>query len=150
MQGVRERFAELAGLPDEAIDLAEGALLIAAEAAPSLDVAHYLGELDALADESARACSARYGVTLDGAEAVRKILDTTAKLGWVRGGSKALPWRNRAIARLGRAPGVPTPVHDRPPHPPAAAGTAGAAACTSGCHAACCPACAVAAAAPTP
>jgi regulator of sirC expression with transglutaminase-like and TPR domain len=52
MQGVRERFAELAGLPDEAIDLAEVALLIAAEAAPSLDVAHYLGELDALAEEA--------------------------------------------------------------------------------------------------
>jgi regulator of sirC expression with transglutaminase-like and TPR domain len=52
MEGVRARFAELAGLPDEAIDLAEGALLIAAEAAPSLDVAHYLSELDALAEEA--------------------------------------------------------------------------------------------------
>ena len=46
----RRRFAEAAQTRDEAIDLAEAALLIAAEAYPGLDIAHYLALLDALAD----------------------------------------------------------------------------------------------------
>jgi regulator of sirC expression with transglutaminase-like and TPR domain len=45
----RRRFSEVAALPDEAIDLAEGALLIAAEDNPDLDVAATLGRLDDLA-----------------------------------------------------------------------------------------------------
>ncbi len=47
----REHFAALASGPDDAIDLGEAALWLAAEARPGLDVAHYLGRLDALADE---------------------------------------------------------------------------------------------------
>ena len=46
----RESFARIARLPDAEIDLAEAALLIAAEEYPSLDVASYLARLDALAD----------------------------------------------------------------------------------------------------
>ena len=42
-----------------------------------------------------------------------KILETTVDLGWVRGGTKALAWRNGALARFGRRHGVPTPVNDR-------------------------------------
>jgi regulator of sirC expression with transglutaminase-like and TPR domain len=49
----RQRFAELAARPEEAIDVAEGALLIAAEAYPDLDVDSYLLRLERLA-ESAR------------------------------------------------------------------------------------------------
>jgi regulator of sirC expression with transglutaminase-like and TPR domain len=45
----RRRFSEVAALPDEAIDLAEGALLIAAEDSPDLDVAANLARLDELA-----------------------------------------------------------------------------------------------------
>ena len=44
---------------------------------------------------------------------MRKILETTKELGWVRGGAKALAWRNGAIARFGRRHGIPTPVNDR-------------------------------------
>jgi regulator of sirC expression with transglutaminase-like and TPR domain len=47
--GARRRFAALATLPDEAIDLAEGALLIAAEEYPSLDVGAYLQRLEGMA-----------------------------------------------------------------------------------------------------
>jgi regulator of sirC expression with transglutaminase-like and TPR domain len=50
----RARFEALAALPDEAIDLALGALLIAAEACPDLDVAAYLARLDALAAHAGR------------------------------------------------------------------------------------------------
>jgi regulator of sirC expression with transglutaminase-like and TPR domain len=46
----RERFAELAQLPDAEIDLALGALLIAAEAEPELDFDACLGALDELAE----------------------------------------------------------------------------------------------------
>ena len=52
MHDVRDRFAALADRPDDRIDLGEAALLIAAEAQPGLDVAHYLDELDKLADEA--------------------------------------------------------------------------------------------------
>ena len=73
----------------------------------------YRDELEALADESARAAGAEYGVELGGEVAVRKILDTTSALRRVRGGVKALAWRNGAIARFGRRHSIPTPVTDR-------------------------------------
>jgi regulator of sirC expression with transglutaminase-like and TPR domain len=46
----RARFAEIAGLPDEKIDLAEAALWIAAEEQPGLDPAPWLARLDEMAD----------------------------------------------------------------------------------------------------
>jgi regulator of sirC expression with transglutaminase-like and TPR domain len=49
----RERFGEIAARPDEAIDLAEAALWIAAEEYADLDVAEYVARLDALADAAA-------------------------------------------------------------------------------------------------
>jgi regulator of sirC expression with transglutaminase-like and TPR domain len=45
----RERFAQLASKPEEELDLAEAALLIAQEEHPELDVAVYLRRLDELA-----------------------------------------------------------------------------------------------------
>jgi regulator of sirC expression with transglutaminase-like and TPR domain len=50
--GPRARFAELAVLPDDQIDLATAALLIAAEAYPQLDINTYLRRLDDLAHEA--------------------------------------------------------------------------------------------------
>ena len=49
MSAPRERFAALAAGPDECINLAEAALLVAQEEYPSLDVGRYLGRLDELA-----------------------------------------------------------------------------------------------------
>jgi len=49
---VRDRFAELVGGSDETINLAEAALLIAAESYPGLDVSRYVTALDALAAEA--------------------------------------------------------------------------------------------------
>ena len=58
----RERFAAAARLPDLRIDLAECALLVAAEEYPHLDLEHYLERLDALADAvAARIGAARLG-----------------------------------------------------------------------------------------
>jgi regulator of sirC expression with transglutaminase-like and TPR domain len=48
----RARFTELISLPDEALNLAEAALLIAAETEPALDVAGYLERLDSLAQQA--------------------------------------------------------------------------------------------------
>lgn len=47
---LRLRFGLLAKVPDTEIDLAEGALLIAAEEYPGLDVPSYVAQLDALAE----------------------------------------------------------------------------------------------------
>ena len=70
-------------------------------------------ELEELVAESAAAAGKNYDVDVDPAAALRKIRDTTTELGWVRGGKKALPWRNGAVAWFGRQYGVPTPVNDR-------------------------------------
>jgi len=48
----RARFAELVGAGDDGIDLAEAALLIAAEAYPGLDITRYVKALDRLATEA--------------------------------------------------------------------------------------------------
>jgi len=81
-----------------------------------VDLATYLRdhrpELEELLTESALAASARYGVDVRPAEALDRLLGTTTELGWVRGGVKALAWRNGAVARFGRLHGVPTPVTD--------------------------------------
>jgi regulator of sirC expression with transglutaminase-like and TPR domain len=47
---LRRRFAEIIALPDEEINLAEAALLIATEEYPRLNVATYLDKLDRIAD----------------------------------------------------------------------------------------------------
>ena len=62
----RERFAAAARLPDVRIDLAECALLVAAEEYPHLDLEHYLERLDALAD----AVAARIGAARSDEERV--------------------------------------------------------------------------------
>jgi len=49
----RDAFAEVLRAPDERIDLARSALLIAAEEYPALDIARYLARLDELAREVA-------------------------------------------------------------------------------------------------
>ena len=49
----RDAFAEILRAPDERIDLARCALLIAAEEYPALDIARYLARLDELAREVA-------------------------------------------------------------------------------------------------
>lgn len=56
------RFAEVAALPDERIDLGEAALLIAAEAEPPADPAACRRELDALAAAAAEALRGRDSV----------------------------------------------------------------------------------------
>ena len=63
-QTVRLRFAEAVSRQDDRINLAEAALLIAAEEYPRLDVDLYLEKLDRFAD-LAREQSARQTNTLD-------------------------------------------------------------------------------------
>ena len=48
-RSARERFAQLVNSPEEELDLAEAALLIAQEEHPEIDVASYLRRLDGLA-----------------------------------------------------------------------------------------------------
>ena len=47
-QSIWDQFVELAGSPDDKIDLAAAALLIAATEYPQLDISHQLGVLDSL------------------------------------------------------------------------------------------------------
>jgi regulator of sirC expression with transglutaminase-like and TPR domain len=43
---IRQRFRELAGMPDEDLDLVEASLVIAQEDHPRLDIQHYLGQVE--------------------------------------------------------------------------------------------------------
>jgi regulator of sirC expression with transglutaminase-like and TPR domain len=52
-QEIRRRFQTLVGRPDELIDLAQAALLVAAEEEAQVDVAHYLTVLDELGHAAA-------------------------------------------------------------------------------------------------
>ena len=66
-----------------------------------------------LCRESVAAAGAFYRVVVSAAEAWERVADCRVSLGHVRGGAKALAWRNGAVARMGRRHGVPTPVTDR-------------------------------------
>jgi ketopantoate reductase len=70
-------------------------------------------EMEALVEEAALAASAEYHVEVPGWEALERLRATTGELGWVRGGARALRWRNGAIAGFGRKHRIPTPVNDR-------------------------------------
>src|SRR5436305_862012 len=50
MESPRHRFAAIAGLPDERIDLAEAALWIAAEEQPGVEPAPWLARLDEMGE----------------------------------------------------------------------------------------------------
>jgi regulator of sirC expression with transglutaminase-like and TPR domain len=65
----RLKFADIAVLDEEAIDLATAALVIAADEYPGLDVQLYLDELDRIAD---RACEAASGLS-DTSEILQSI-----------------------------------------------------------------------------
>lgn len=56
---VTERFARLAGLPDEQIELAPAALWMATIEHPSLDVSEHIAALDSLADSASRRLAGR-------------------------------------------------------------------------------------------
>lgn len=82
-----------------------------------VELGHYLDccepELCELTDESAAAAGAAYDVEVSGRAARSRIRETTGELRWLRGGAKALAWRNGALAGFGRRHGIPTPVNDR-------------------------------------
>ncbi len=81
-----------------------------------VDLATYLGEnrdeVEALVTECTLAAGAWYRVAVSASDARDTLLATAGDLGWMRGGAKALEFRNGAVARMGRETGVPTPLTD--------------------------------------
>ena len=69
-------------------------------------------ELRRMLEEGAAAAAAEYGVHVTTQEALDRIDATIGPIGFVKGGAKALPWRNGAISTFGRRHRVPTPVTD--------------------------------------
>src|SRR5260370_800445 len=57
----RDRFVEVVSRDDEDIDLAEAALLLAAEQYPHLNFSHYLAKLDDFAESVAQSSSSAGG-----------------------------------------------------------------------------------------
>lgn len=70
-------------------------------------------EAAALVDEVCSVLSAAWGVHVDASDAYARLLETTGELGWMTGSTKGLSMRNGAIAQIGRAHRVATPVNDR-------------------------------------
>jgi len=73
--GPRARFEEIATLPDDAIDLAEAALQVAAEEYPALDITACLARLDALAAQAEPALDAAADPVERVAELVRFLAE---------------------------------------------------------------------------
>jgi ketopantoate reductase len=69
-------------------------------------------EARAVIDETLRVCAARWGTPVDTDDVLALVLATTGPIAGLRGGNKALAYRNGAVQRLGRALGVATPVND--------------------------------------
>lgn len=82
-----------------------------------LTLAEYLAQKEdewrALLEEGTAATAHFYGIEVTAAEAAQRLRSSTEPIGWTRGGTKALPFRNGALARMGRRAGIPTPTHDR-------------------------------------
>jgi regulator of sirC expression with transglutaminase-like and TPR domain len=68
----RRRFEEIAGLPDERLDLVEGSLVIALEENPSVDMQRHLGAV--------RAWSEAVRARLEGSRDVERIVETINRL----------------------------------------------------------------------
>jgi regulator of sirC expression with transglutaminase-like and TPR domain len=66
---LEEELAELVKLPDKAMSLETGAFLLARHAYPTLDVSHYRGQLDSMAQE----VRARIGLRASGEETVNAL-----------------------------------------------------------------------------
>lgn len=64
-QDIRRRFKELVGQPGELVDLAQAALLVAAEEEAHVDVAHYLSVLDELGRAGAARVAASPGAGIE-------------------------------------------------------------------------------------
>ncbi|HAK52770.1 MAG TPA: hypothetical protein DCM54_12835 [Gammaproteobacteria bacterium] len=64
-QEAKDRFSEIANLPDEEIILDEAALLVAAEIQENVDIPHYLSLMANLADKFERTQEASLGVSVN-------------------------------------------------------------------------------------
>lgn len=62
--------------------------------------------------ECTQVVNRHYKINLDEAGVYDTINRTTTNLGWMRGGTKGLRFRNKAISVFGKAHGIETPVND--------------------------------------
>lgn len=81
----------------------------------ALSLGEYLAqrreEARAVVTETCAAMSAALGVHVDADAAFARFLETTRELGSLRGGKKALAFRNGAVVRWGRQHGIDVPVN---------------------------------------
>ncbi len=71
----------------------------------------YADEARAIVDETMRVCAARWGIPTEQDATLALVRSTIGPIAALRGGNKALAFRNGAIVRLGEELGVPTPVN---------------------------------------
>ena len=68
--------------------------------------------MNSLVSECTQVLNAHYKLDLD-ATYVSEVIDKTSKnLGWMKGGTRGLNFRNKAIVALGKQYGISTPVND--------------------------------------
>lgn len=75
-------------------------------------IEHHREEVRGVIDETLRVCAARDGVSANTDETLAMVLATTVPLAALRGGNKALSFRNGAVQRWGRLLGIETPIQD--------------------------------------
>lgn len=100
--GVKLAWNNVVGLPLAVRDLSLGEYL-----------SKHKEEARAIVEETCAAVAAETGVGLDARAAFTTLLETTKKIPGVRGGRKALEFRNGAVVRLARGQGRAAPINSR-------------------------------------
>jgi ketopantoate reductase len=72
----------------------------------------HASEARSIVDETMRVLAARWGIPIETDETLALVRATVAPIASLRGGNKALEYRNGAVVRLGRQLGVPTPTNE--------------------------------------
>jgi hypothetical protein len=70
-----------------------------------------MGDIDAVVNEACDVVRVALGVEISRQRVLATLDDTSAQLGWMRGGTQAVAWRNGKIVEWGEKCGVPTPAN---------------------------------------
>lgn len=70
-----------------------------------------IGDVEAIVDEACRVVTRACGADLSSQRVLATLMDTCGRVGWMRGSTSALAWRNGQVVRWGTRYGLATPAN---------------------------------------
>jgi ketopantoate reductase len=70
-----------------------------------------MADIEAIVKEACSVVRAALGAEIEPARVLATLDDTSTQLGWMRGGTKAIGWRNGKVVEWGRKYGIATPAN---------------------------------------